>query len=117
MGIAISRSDRWGTWRCFCAYGKGTFAASAHYNGHANATIVSADFNGDGMTDLASTGYVTNDVSVFQGNGEGIFAAPVAFPVTAATYALATADFNRDGRRRAVRNPVVTIATGTSPGP
>jgi hypothetical protein len=58
---------------------------------------VLADFNGDGILDVAAVNPVTNTVSVFLGNGDGTFQAPLNFTVDASPRALAVGDFNRDG--------------------
>ena len=67
-------------------------------------SIVAADFNEDGNTDLAVTDPVDGTVSVLLGNGDGTFQTPIttsfgtAQPVgSAATAYLVSADFNGDG--------------------
>jgi hypothetical protein len=58
------------------------------------------DLNGDGIADLAVTNFLSNDVSVLLGNGDGTFQAAVNYvvgPSAAPPLCLAVADFNRDG--------------------
>jgi hypothetical protein len=75
--------------------------------GKGPAAIVTADFNGDGIPDLATanggTSYGTfsapsNDVTVFLGRGDGTFVAEPPIPVGTYPRALVTADFNGDGK-------------------
>jgi hypothetical protein len=62
--------------------------------------IVAADFNGDGKLDLAITNVGANTVTVLLGNGDGTFTAAAGSPVTVGSgpYAIATGDFNSDGK-------------------
>jgi hypothetical protein len=58
--------------------------------------MVSGDFNGDSILDLATTN--GNSLSVLLGNGDGTFAAKAGTPASAQTTVdLITADFNGDG--------------------
>lgn len=65
-----------------------------------NATfrsLLAADFNRDGKLDLAVAG-VSESIALFQGSGDGSFAAPLLFRTNnRAPLALAAADFNGDG--------------------
>jgi hypothetical protein len=79
--------------------GDGTFQApiiTPAPQGPLSAAVL-ADFNGDGILDVASVNATTNTVSVFQGNGDGTFQAPLSFTVDASPRALAIGDFNGDG--------------------
>lgn len=60
--------------------------------------MVSGDFNGDGKLDLAAT--TLNGISIFLGNGDGTFQAPVnyAYGAGQAPFAILAADFNGDGK-------------------
>ena len=63
--------------------------------------VVSADFNGDGIPDLAVTNYSNPKpchVSVMLGNGDGTFQPPVQFRVGVSPAQLVVADFNHDGK-------------------
>jgi hypothetical protein len=81
--------------------GDGTFQPAQDFAaGHSPSAVVVADFNGDGIPDLAIanaafyTGAAT--VSVLVGSGDGSFQAPQNFAVGAAPQALAAGDFNGD---------------------
>src|SRR5437899_3078954 len=65
-------------------------------NGGANS-LVMADFNHDGILDLATADYGDNSVSILLGKGDGSFAAPIISPVGGNPQGLATGDFNGDG--------------------
>src|SRR6516164_9037180 len=51
-------------------------------DGRPNAIAV-ADFNSDGNLDLAVSNFLTNDVSILLGIGDGTFLPPVNYPVGA----------------------------------
>jgi hypothetical protein len=69
-------------------------------------SVVIADFNGDGILDLAfanpcgDTYPCPNNgvVAVLLGNGDGTFQAPLTTPAGAVTFGLVLADFNGDGK-------------------
>jgi hypothetical protein len=62
-------------------------------------SIVVADFNGDGIADLAVANGNSNTVSILLGNGKGAFTAAPQSPVTVGNnpWFIATGDFNGDG--------------------
>jgi hypothetical protein len=79
--------------------GDGTFGqpvTSPRPQGGLGAAVV-ADFNGDGILDVAAVSSSTNTVKVFLGNGDGTFPAPLSFHVDSDPTGLAVGDFNRDG--------------------
>ena len=57
---------------------------------------IAADFNGDGVLDLAAT--AGNGVATMLGNGDGTFRPRVSFSAGAQSQDLAAGDFNGDGR-------------------
>jgi hypothetical protein len=61
-------------------------------------SIVSADFNRDGRTDLATANISSDSVSVLLGNGTGGFAPVASVPVGDQPHSLAAGDFNRDSK-------------------
>jgi hypothetical protein len=60
-------------------------------------SIISGDFNGDNLIDLAAA-KTTNNVSVLIGNGLGSFSTATNFAVDVAPESVTTADFNGDGK-------------------
>jgi FG-GAP-like repeat/FG-GAP repeat len=56
--------------------------------------IVAADFNGDGLPDIATASL---GAAVLLGNGDGTFQPPT-FPTTEVAYSVAAGDFNHDGK-------------------
>jgi hypothetical protein len=80
-------------------------------------SIAVADFNGDGIPDLA---VAAGAASILLGNGDGTFSlSPVNFTVAGDAVSLVTADFTNDGKPDlAVANSNssnVTILTNTTP--
>ena len=71
--------------------------------------LKAADFNGDGNPDLVILQSPGNTVQVFLGHGDGTFAAPVNIADgLSAAGALATGDFNNDGKAD------IAVTSGTS---
>ena len=62
-------------------------------------SIAVADFNGDGIQDVAVANSLSNDVTILLGNGSGGFSAASGSPFAAAAgpYSVAVGDFNEDG--------------------
>ncbi len=89
----------------FLGNGDGTFKAGGKFVTDANRSsisIVAADFNGDGKTDLAVANNIRlsdapGTVSVLIGNGDGTFKAAVNYTVGGAPWFLTSGDFNGDG--------------------
>ena len=75
-----------------------SFADKVDYaTGNGPTSVVSADFNGDGKTDLVVANYGTNTVSVLLNNGDGTFLQKVDYTINGYPVAVTTADFNGDG--------------------
>jgi hypothetical protein len=79
--------------------------------GLGSASIVLADFNGDGKLDIAVSNYASNTISVFLNKGDGSFGAPVSTTVNPSGAlglgAIVAGDFNEDGKMDLI---VATIA-------
>ena len=78
--------------------GDGTFAAQQTFAAEViPASVTTGDFNGDGLTDLATANLNSDNVSVLLGNGDGTFAAQQTFAAGNGPYSVTTGDFNGDG--------------------
>ena len=81
--------------------GDGTFQQSltvALPPGAGATSIVAADFNDDGRTDLAVAEPGLNEVAIFLGNGDGTFNSLPPISVPGGPYALVAGDFTGNGR-------------------
>jgi len=79
--------------------GNGTFQTAVSYStGSRPEAVAVADFNGDGIPDLAAAAYNANEVSVLLGTGDGVFGEAVNYAVGKEPVSIATADFNGDGK-------------------
>ncbi|TAL57492.1 MAG: T9SS type A sorting domain-containing protein [Bacteroidetes bacterium] len=75
------------------------FTASQDYQaGSSPYSIVKADFNGDGKVDLAVANRYDNSLSVYLGNGAGVFGTASIVAVGSEPVSLNSTDFNADGK-------------------
>jgi hypothetical protein len=82
----------------FIGNGDGTFQPEVSYRAGAGANSVNgADFNGDGLLDLAVANVESNNVSVLLGQGDGTFQPHVDYSAGSGPAQLAIGDFNGDG--------------------
>jgi hypothetical protein len=80
------------------ATGNFTASPSAPITGLVPYAMVAADFNGDGILDLAVANSGDNTVTLLMGNGDGTFTpANASAPTGNAPNAMAVGDFNGDG--------------------
>ncbi|MFI5098094.1 MAG: FG-GAP-like repeat-containing protein, partial [Candidatus Acidiferrales bacterium] len=84
------------------ANGDGTFQSPTSFPG-GGGNMAIADFNGDGKLDLAIPGpqnenWFGTSVAVFLGNGDGTFQPGNDYPTSPGPIAVATGDFNDDGK-------------------
>ena len=96
-----------------------SFSHAEYVVGSQPNSVVSADFNGDGVVDLAVTNTANNTVSILLGKGDGTFAAAATVTVGAGPTELVTADFNGDGKAdiaTATASATVTILLGNGDG-
>lgn len=80
--------------------------------GDAPTSIMPADFNGDGLLDLAVANNVSNDVAILLNLGDGTFTAPVRFETGAGPTSVVAADFNVDGVLDLAVSHMITGAVG-----
>jgi hypothetical protein len=78
--------------------GDGTFRTGATYvvGSHPYSAVV-ADFNGDGILDIATANEVSNTVGVLLGMGDGTFRPAVQYPDSPDPIWIEAGDFNHDG--------------------
>ena len=77
-----------------------SYTPPAYYaTGGESISVAAADFNGDGVKDLATANAYFNTVSVLIGNGDGTFAATTDFATGSVPISIAAGDFNGDGKR------------------
>ena len=66
--------------------------------GSSPTSVAVGDFNGDGIQDLAVANFVSANVSVLLGNGDGSFQAARNFGAGSYPRSVAVGDFNGDGK-------------------
>src|SRR3989344_5629853 len=82
----------------FLNNGNGTFAPKVDYpTGISPVRIATGDFNGDGDSDLATLGNLTNTVSVLLNNGNGTFGAKADYATGIEARDITASDINGDG--------------------
>src|SRR4029077_2618430 len=65
--------------------------------GNGPISIVLGDFNRDGVLDIATANYGSNDVSILRGKGHGTFWNPENFAAGPVALSVTAGDFNGDG--------------------
>jgi hypothetical protein len=88
----------------------GLASAVSYAAGTSVRQVVRADFNRDGVDDLATANGTGSTLSVLLGNAAGGFAAPVSYASGTTAIGLATGDFDGDG----VTDLAVAVSTGVS---
>lgn len=78
--------------------GNGGFTRTDLPNDALSFDAATADFNGDGKSDLAIANYELNSVTVYFGNGAGGFGNEVSLSTGTNPRAIQVGDFNRDGK-------------------
>ena len=80
-------------------------------------SVVTGDFNGDGIPDVVFPDFTQGKVLLFTGAGDGTFTASSSSPSIANPISIATADFNGDGNLDLVvssstANPIILLGDG-----
>ena len=81
-------------------HGDGTFDRQDYAAGTADSVgLVADDLNGDGVTDLVSAQWLSNEVCTFLGETGVGLQTPICLPASPNPLTLTTCDFNADGHR------------------
>ncbi len=99
VAVLATNSNTQGTVFIFLGNSDGTFTSGASYStGIIPISIVTADFNQDGILDMAFTNLDSFNISVMFGNGDGTFQPAVNYPTKYGQQpvGLVAADFNND---------------------
>tara|TARA_R110002072_G_scaffold303129_1_gene494988 strand:+ start:11758 stop:20241 length:8484 start_codon:yes stop_codon:yes gene_type:complete len=82
----------------FLGVGNGTFQPEYRIRvGEAPRELTAMDFDGDGVLDLATANFESDDISILIGRGDGTFQSEFRVNVGTEPESLTAADFNRDG--------------------
>ena len=82
----------------FLGNGDGTFRGAVDYSAEMRSGFVAvADFNGDGIPDLAVSNYTAGTMGIWLGNGDGTFRPSVDYAASPFARSVVVADFNGDG--------------------
>jgi hypothetical protein len=82
----------------FLGDGSGGLSSPTHLSaGFHPASVIAADFNGDGKLDLAAVSYTDRMISVFPGDGVGGFALAVLTTIASPPYQIVAGDIDGDG--------------------
>lgn len=123
----FSRPDESGDIDILIGNGDGTFQGAPAYfflpnseaasNFYLSGGLATGQFTG-GSPGVLVSGFRTPNLTLFPGNGKGGLLAPVSIPFPGLGAALATADFNRDGKTdaAATNGSSVSIYLGNSTG-
>ena len=94
--------------------GDGTFSQGTYLRGGvaSSGSVALADFNGDGILDIAATEEPANNVFIFLGKGDGTFQPSTTYTMNKGPYHITIGDFNQDGKK----DVITSNAEGESVG-
>lgn len=81
----------------FTSFGQ-SFTTTSYVAGSGISKIIQADFNGDGIPDLATANSSSNTVSILINNGDGTFRPHLEFATGPEPTSLVAVDLNKDGK-------------------
>ena len=115
LDVVVGDSD--GNFIVLLGNGNGTFEPEVDYPG-GGASVVVADFNQDGIPDIAVANVATQSVWVSLGTGNGTFGTATQIAVGNPANALTVADFNNDGHvdLAVAAGPAVVVLLGNGDG-
>lgn len=115
LDVVVGDSD--GNFIVLLGNGNGTFEPEVDYPG-GGASVVVADFNQDGIPDIAVANVATKSVWVSLGTGNGTFGTATQIAVGNPANALTVADFNNDGHvdLAVAAGPAVVVLLGNGDG-
>src|SRR5574340_772162 len=97
--LDVAAFDINGNLQVFLGAGNGTFANPiVTYAGSAPTNLVTADFNNDGIADLALVHQYYGTLDFLPGNGDGTFGSPIVSSIDPLTSKVTIADLNLDGK-------------------
>jgi hypothetical protein len=121
--VSAGNYDSQGALSILLGNGDGTFQSAVGYGvDEGSAGVLGpaiADFNGDGILDIALADGDSSELIMLLGNGDGTFRAGPVTPLTASIYGIAAADFNGDGKADIALLtgiPDIRILTGNGDG-
>ena len=81
--------------------GDGSFRQGTYLMGGvtSSGSVALADFNGDGILDIAATEEPANNVFIFLGKGDGTFQPATTYQMIKGPYYITVGDFNEDGKK------------------
>jgi FG-GAP-like repeat/FG-GAP repeat len=103
--VAVGQDDNYGSTgvTIYLGKGDGTFLTGVSYGPSSDmGELAVADFNGDGILDIAAIDWNTQRVQIFLGNGDGTFTVGALLPADTnnepGPSGLVVGDFNKDGK-------------------
>lgn len=97
FGEPLSADFGWNFSIVQAPFEKRLFSRPALLGGNNTSGVVIADFNDDGINDIAMGAAGDCSVTIYLGDRDGMFFPSISYPIGVAVYALVGADLNNDG--------------------